>query len=323
MSQGLKISQLPPVTKNNLETGDLLVIDERVREGVYATRRLNASYILKLKTEANNAGSDDSRVELYKGQTTSKTGTTVLNFRGLKAGTDIQLVQQSDNILINAKVDGENINNTIPNVYGGKNNTNANLRFRGITGTNGIRTIEQTDRIVIDFNASTLETGLIPKLPSNFPIQTIQAVKTDIQEINTDQTNWVNVAGLSLTLNRKTTGNGKVRIQANISCSTNNGNHGLAFRILRGNVPIGLGSNQENRLTATSVGGYSGAWSIQPVYLDFIDNSSGTNSSVDYKIQTRIFSSAIGYINRSLNDTSTNNSAYRTISTLTLTELVP
>jgi hypothetical protein len=141
MSQGLKINELPAITKNNLETGDLLVVAEKVREGVYATRKLDASYILKLKTEADNAGSDDNRVEIYKNSTTSKQGTTVLNFRGLKAGTDIALTQQDDNIVIDAKVEGENTKTDAANIvgiYAGKNISNSNLKFKSISGEKGL-----------------------------------------------------------------------------------------------------------------------------------------------------------------------------------------
>jgi hypothetical protein len=44
---------------------------------------------------------------------------------------------------------------------------------------------------------------------------------------------------------------------------------------------------------------------------------------VTYKIQARIYSLATGYINRSNTDANVGNYSYRTISTMTLTELTP
>jgi hypothetical protein len=161
-------------------------------------------------------------------------------------------------------------------------------------------------------------------LPSNFPIQVVQAVKTNTQDINTGASDWVDVSSLSITLTRRiASSSGAVRIQANISCTTNNGNHGIAFRILRGSTAIGVGTSSGDRLVATSNGGYSGAYAIQNVNLDFIDNSPGSTSTVSYKIQARIYSAAIGYINRSEYDTNTGDYSFRTISTMTVTELAP
>jgi hypothetical protein len=326
MSQGLKISELPAIDKNNLESGDLLVIAEKVRQGVYATKRLDASYILKLKTEADNVGSDDNRVEIYKNSTTSKQGTTVLNFRGLKAGNDIALTQQDDNILIDAKVDGENTATEATNivgVYAGKNTSNSNLKFKSISGENGLTARSDTaNRIYIGIDSSTIGNNLISNLPSGFPIQTKQVVKTNVQTVNTDAFNWIDVDGLFLDITRNKNIN-KIRIQANISCSTNNGSSGIAFRIVRSGTPIGLGDSDGNRIVATSVSGSSNAYSIQPTTIDFIDNLTGisTNSAINYKIQTRVYSGLTGYINRSYYDHNTGDYIYRTISTMTLTEI--
>jgi len=152
MSQGLKLSQLQPFTKNNLDAGDLLLVDERVRVGVYTTKRLDASYILRLRTEAGNSGSDEGRVELYKGSNITNRGTTLLNFRGLKAGTNVGLVQESDNIVINATVNGENIESDTTNrvgAYAGKNTSNSNLRFKTFSGEKGISTRSDSNKVFI------------------------------------------------------------------------------------------------------------------------------------------------------------------------------
>lgn len=161
-------------------------------------------------------------------------------------------------------------------------------------------------------------------LPSNFPIQVVQAVKTNTQTINTGASDWVDVTSLSITLTRRiASSSGAVRIQANISCSSNNSNSGIAFRIVRGSTAIGVGTSVGDRLEATVVGGYSGTHTIPSVCLDFIDNSPGSSSTVSYKIQARIYSASLGYINFSNSDTDAGDYSYRTISTMTVTELAP
>jgi hypothetical protein len=324
MAQGLKINELPEVDKNNLETGDLFVIAEKVKEGVYATRKLNASYILKLKSEADNVGSDDDRVELYKDSTTSKQGTTVLNFRGLRAGSDIKLTQETGNILIESKIDGDNTITEATNIVGVfDTKTSASiLKFKNISGENGLITRSSDNRVYIGIDTSTIGNTLISNLPSGFPVQTKQVVKTNAQTVDTDSFSWVDIDGLFLDITRNKNTN-KVRIQANISCSTNSSNHGIAFRIVRSGTPIGLGSSLGNRIVATSVGSYSDAYGLNTATIDFIDNLTGisTNSAINYKIQTRVYANTTGYINRSYYDNDAGDFIYRTISTMTLTEI--
>jgi hypothetical protein len=315
MSQGLKINELPAIEKNNLESGDLLVVAEKVRQNVYATRKLDASYILKLKTEADNAGSDDGRVEIYKNSTISKLGATVLNFRGLKAGNDIALTQQDDNILIDAKVDGENTATEATNivgVYAGKNGLNSNLKFKTISGENGLTArSDSANRIYIG-------------VPSGFPIQIKQVVKSNTETINnTTASDWIDISGLSLAITRSKNTN-KIRIQANICCASSNSYHSVVFRIVRSNTPIGLGDFAENRLLVTSAGGNTGGYgyTANSVSLDYIDDLiNNSDFIINYKIQARTYSQTEAYINRSLTDSNLSDYIYRTISTMTLTEI--
>jgi hypothetical protein len=162
-------------------------------------------------------------------------------------------------------------------------------------------------------------------LPSNFPIQIRQAVKTAVQTIDTGTSDWVDVSDLSITLTRAiASASGKVRIQAIIACSSNNSGHGIAFRIMRDSTAIGVGIVDGNRLQATVMGSFDGGYVIAGAPLDFIDNSPGAASTVTYKIQARIYSAGvIGYINRSNTDTNVGDYVYRTISTMTVTELAP
>lgn len=162
------------------------------------------------------------------------------------------------------------------------------------------------------------------ELPSNFPVQVVQAVKTDTQTIDTGEDDWVDVSDLSLTLTRRFASNdGAVRVQAAISTTSNNGEHAVAFRIVRGATAIGVGDSAGSRIAATATGNYGGQHTIPSFAIDFIDNSPGAAATVTYKIQARIYSLATGYINRSNTDANVGNYSYRTISTMTLTELTP
>jgi hypothetical protein len=168
--------------------------------------------------------------------------------------------------------------------------------------------------------------AIIPNLPSNFPIQIVQAVKTDVQTIAGTVSTWVDVAGLSITLTRSVPSSlGKIRIQAAIPSTVDNfPDHGIAYRIMRdSSTVIGVGDVAGNRLLATTNTGYSGRYNNIPASIDFIDSSPGSASTVSYKIQAKTYSSETGFINRSDIDSDVGDYIFRTISTLTLTELTP
>jgi hypothetical protein len=173
--------------------------------------------------------------------------------------------------------------------------------------------------------ASKIASGaIIGAVPSNFPIQIVQAVKTDIQTITGTVSEFNDITGLSITLTRANpSASGKIRVQANILTATNDGNHGVTLRIMRNSTPIGLGDASGVRIQATSNTGYNGQYGNESGVIDFIDSSPGSDATVTYKIQAKMYSARTGYINRM--NTDTNNSDYvaRTISTLTLTELAP
>ena len=173
-------------------------------------------------------------------------------------------------------------------------------------------------------------------LPPNFPIQTVQAVKKDVQTIS-GSTLGVNgfeeITGLSKTMIRSSI-NSKVRIQGNITTSSASGITGVAVRLVRligGNgefepVESGLGNESGSRLRVTgqSDGTYA-QFGNSNISFDIIDenpsNYFGTN--VTYAVQARVWSGSTGYINRSFDDRNINNYVYRTVSSLTLTELTP
>jgi hypothetical protein len=166
--------------------------------------------------------------------------------------------------------------------------------------------------------------AIIPNLPSNFPIQIVQAVKTDIQTIAGALSGFTDISGMSATLTRAVqSASGKVRVQAVINTATNNGDHGIGIRIMRDSTVIGVGDASGVRLQATSNTGYAGPYSNVPGVIDFIDSSPGNGATVTYKIQAKVYSAATGYINRDYFDVDNSNYTFRTISTLTLTELTP
>jgi hypothetical protein len=166
--------------------------------------------------------------------------------------------------------------------------------------------------------------AIIPNLPSNFPIQIVQAVKTDIQTIAGALSNFTDISGMSATLTRAVqSASGKVRVQAVINTTTNNSDHGIGIRIMRDSTVIGVGDASGVRLQATSNTGYAGPHSNVPGVIDFIDSSPGNGATVTYKIQAKVYSAATGYINRDEFDVDNSNYTFRTISTLTLTELTP
>lgn len=157
----------------------------------------------------------------------------------------------------------------------------------------------------------------------SFPIQTTQAVLTGTQTITGHATAWTDVTDLSLTLTRLNVAvTGKVRVQAVISNTSTNGSHGCGFRIMRGSTVIGVGTSVGNRVPAGAVGGQDGDHQMGSTVLDFIDDHDLPNATITYKVQARIFTPGTGYINRSKNDTDVAEYVYRTISTLTLTEMV-
>ena len=159
---------------------------------------------------------------------------------------------------------------------------------------------------------------------SNFPIQIVQAVKTDIQTIAGTASAFNDITGLSVTLTRRNaSASGKIRVQANISTTSNNTNHGVILRIMRDSTVIGIGDASGSRIQATSNAGYNGAYSNNPGVIDFIDSSPGSSATVTYKIQAKMYSAVTGYINRVFTDDNSSDYVPRTISTLTLTELTP
>lgn len=152
MSQGLRISELPTLPKNDIDVGDYFIMAEQTGRNTWATRKVDAKFILKLKTEAVNVGTDEDEAEILAGTTINQSSqASVLNLRRLKAGNDIQLVQTADRITINAIVNGRNLESNVANragVFTGKN-PNDDLMFKNISGDKGLETIHNNPTRVI------------------------------------------------------------------------------------------------------------------------------------------------------------------------------
>jgi hypothetical protein len=161
-------------------------------------------------------------------------------------------------------------------------------------------------------------------LPSGFPVQVDQAVKTDTQSFTSNASDWEDITDLSITLTRAfASASGKVLIQGVVNTDTNNGSYGVAIRIQRDGVTIGVGDADGVRQRATSHGAHGSGNGAFPIAINFLDTSPGSNATVTYKLQARSANTVTNYINRDDKDTNDGNLTYRTISTLTVTELAP
>ena len=165
-------------------------------------------------------------------------------------------------------------------------------------------------------------------LPDNFPIQTIQAVKRDTQQLygpDLGVDGFEEITGLTKTITRRQPGSA-VRVQGTIYVSSNEGNNSVAVRLKRTDTSLdgATGNASGSRLRVTAVGSYPGAHGMEAISFDYIDepNRAFTDgANLTYSVDARIYSGVTGWINRSYYDSNINNYSYRTISTLTLTEL--
>jgi hypothetical protein len=152
MAQGLNIVDLPSVTKENIDVDDYFLFEEKLSGNVYSTKKLNASYLLKLKTEASNISTVYDEASIFAGITVNAAGSNVLNFRNLQAGNNISLTQQDSNIKIDANVNAENIQSDTTNSYGsyiGKNTTSSYLQFKNFSGLGGLETTTDSTKVYI------------------------------------------------------------------------------------------------------------------------------------------------------------------------------
>ena len=246
--------------------------------------------------------------------------------------TDTITSSKMNNIIDQTTMTGDAILGTTLEVADGK----LKIRSQGITSNelaaDSVTTIKiandavTTEKILNDaVTSDKIALGaIIPNLPSNFPIQIVQAVKTDVQTIAGTVSTFNDITGLSITLTRAVpSASGKVRVQAVINTTSTDSNHGVGIRIMRGATVIGVASASGSRVQATSNTGFAGNYGNVPGVIDFIDSSPGTEATVTYRIQAKVYSVRTGYINRDFIDADSSDYTFRTISTMTLTELTP
>lgn len=151
MSQGLKVTEFPEVTNNQLDNRDFFLVSEYIRDNVYATKKLSAKYITNLKTEAVNlADADKTDKEIYAGTNTGANGQSILKFRTLKAGTDVNIEQSSETLTIKSLIDGSNLTAQADNnatIFFKKESSL--LKFKSIVGEQGILTRSDNNKVYI------------------------------------------------------------------------------------------------------------------------------------------------------------------------------
>jgi len=199
----------------------------------------------------------------------------------------------------------------------------SNSDFGDFTVSSGVATIDN-NAIVTSKIADSNVTLAKLSLPSGFPVQVDQAVKTDTQSFTSNASDWEDITDLSVTLTRAfASASGKVLIQGVVNTDTSNASYGVAIRIQRDGVTIGVGDADGVRQRATAHGAHGSTYGAFPIAINFLDTSPGSNATVTYKLQARSGNGVTNYINRDNNDSDNSNLTYRTISTLTVTELAP
>jgi len=256
--------------------------------------------------------------------------------------TDVITSTKMNNILDQSTITATAVFNSTLSIASGKllvatgGVTSNELAANSVT-TTAILDSNVTTAKILDANVTTAKIAddavtsdkialgaIIPNLPSNFPIQTIQSKLTTTQSVTGSSTAWTDITSLTSTLTRVVaSASGKVRVQVVINSSVDNTSNNFPFRILRDGTAIGAGDTAGSRTSASSNGTYPyNDRGNSVVVIDFIDDAPGSNATVTYKVQGRPNTGTIGYVNRTISDTDSVLFT-RTISTLTITELTP
>jgi|TARA_R100000479_G_scaffold20373_1_gene7671 hypothetical protein len=142
--------------------------------------------------------------------------------------------------------------------------------------------------------------------------QVKQTVMDD--DFSTTSTSFTDVTGLSVSITPSSTSS-KVMVEFHIGTHDMTSAGDFAYQIVRGSTAIGLGNGDGG--TACTVGGTITQDRGEGISMKFLDNPA-TSSSTTYKIQVRTPSGNQFFIN-----TRDGNSNYHTISTITVTEILP
>jgi hypothetical protein len=161
----------------------------------------------------------------------------------------------------------------------------------------------------------------VDSLFSNQKPNIVQFVKRDTFTNLNPQNQWLDF-GFEVKITPRFS-NSKIRIRANVSSSTNNGNYGNFFRLCKDGAVVteSLGDADGNRTRCTFTGGYSGTYTSPSNGMDFIDETAVTaGTEITYKLQVTNETTVDIYINRSLSNGDVNEIP-RPISTITVEEI--
>lgn len=142
--------------------------------------------------------------------------------------------------------------------------------------------------------------------------QIVQTVMDD--DFSTTSTSFTDVTGLSVSITPSSTSS-KVMVEFHIGTHDISAAGDFAYQIVRGSTAIGLGNGDGG--TACTVGGTINQDRGEGISMKFLD-SPATSSATTYKIQVKTPSGNTFYIN-----TRDGNSNYHTISTITVSEVLP
>ena len=147
----------------------------------------------------------------------------------------------------------------------------------------------------------------------------VQAVKSN-KQTETSNNTWIDVSNLLVAITPKFA-DSKILVEAMVSSSTNNGNYGVSFKLVRDSTDIALGDTDGSRTRASFMGGYSGQYTTPNNGMKFLDDPTlVAGTPINYKVQLYLQGANQAYINRPNSD---NDAAYvsRPISTITVTEV--
>lgn len=145
-------------------------------------------------------------------------------------------------------------------------------------------------------------------LPAGSVLQVVSATKTDT--FNTTAQSFTDVTGLSVAITPSSSSN-KVLVNVNIGTHDSTAATTYAYQLVRGSTAIGIGSTS----TEATMGGTINADRGEGQSMTFLDTPN-TTSATTYKLQVRSPAGSTFYINERQGS-----SAYRTISTITVTEI--
>jgi len=161
--------------------------------------------------------------------------------------------------------------------------------------------------------------GVITSSAFGKVLQVVQTVKTDT--FTTTSTSFTDITGMSVAITPASTSS-KIFVMVNLSTG-NTSDRTSGYQLLRGSTPIGIGdSDGSNRVEATAgTSSETSSAGQKTVAFTFLDSPS-TTSATTYKVQVICQGSTqTTTINRSQND-SDNSYNYRTISTITVMEIL-